>query len=120
LPQIRLPLLSSDDNSPGQWRSSSALQGSKTCLRSVLSDKNHALLDLIIERQPQSLAELERLSGRAKSNLSRTLRSMERFGLVDLVKGEGGALQPRVPYDEIQPDLHMGRLRGPAASPVHR
>ena len=51
-------------------------------LARVLSDKNRALLDLIFERQPKSLAELEGLSGRAKSNLSRTLKSMERFGLV--------------------------------------
>jgi len=51
-------------------------------LARVLSDRNRLLLDLIIEQQPNSLAELEALSGRAKSNLSRTLKSMERFGLV--------------------------------------
>jgi predicted transcriptional regulator len=78
-------------------------------LARVLSDKNRLLLDLIIEQQPKSLAELEALSGRAKSNLSRTLKNMERFGLVELVKGEGGTLQPRVPYNEIQLDLPMGR-----------
>ena len=77
-------------------------------LARVLSDKNRLLLDLIIEQQPQSLAELEALSGRAKSNLSRTLKNMERFGLVELVKGEGGTLQPRVPYNEIQLDLPVG------------
>ena len=42
-------------------------------LARVLSDKNRVLLDLIIAQQPKSLAELEALSGRAKSNLSRTL-----------------------------------------------
>ena len=78
-------------------------------LARVLSDKNRLLLDLIIEQQPQSLAELEALSGRAKSNLSRTLKSMERFGLVELLKGEGGTLRPRVPYGEIRLDLPMGR-----------
>jgi predicted transcriptional regulator len=80
-------------------------------LARVLSDKNRALLDLIIERRPRSLAELESLSGRAKSNLSRTLKSMARFGLVELHEGEGGVLQPRVPYDEIQLDLPVGRSR---------
>jgi predicted transcriptional regulator len=80
-------------------------------LARVLSDKNRALIDLIIERRPQSLAELQQLSGRARSNLSRTLRSMERFGLVELVEGEGRTLQPRVSYDEIQLDLPMGRRR---------
>ena len=88
-------------------------------LARVLSDKNRALLDLIIEQQPKSLAELESLSGRAKSNLSRTLRNMERFGLVELVKGEGGTLRPRVPYREIQLDLPVGHyVRGSVARPV--
>ena len=85
-------------------------------LARVLSDKNRALIDLIIERRPQSLAELEQLSGRARSNLSRTLKNMARFGLVELVEGEGRALQPRVPYDEIQLDLPMGRKRRMAVS----
>ena len=77
-------------------------------LARVLSDKNRLLLDLIIEQRPRSLAELEALSGRAKSNLSRTLKSMERFGLVELVKGKGGTLQPRVPYTEIRLELPIG------------
>jgi predicted transcriptional regulator len=88
-------------------------------LARVLSDKNRLLLDLIIEQQPKSLAELESLSGRAKSNLSRTLKSMERFGLVELVKGEGGTLQPRVPYEEIQLDLPIGHHhRWPLSAPM--
>jgi predicted transcriptional regulator len=77
-------------------------------LARILSDKNRALLDLIIEQQPHSLAELETLSGRAKSNLSRTLKSMERFGLVVLTKGEGGMVMPRVPYEKINLDLQVG------------
>jgi predicted transcriptional regulator len=30
---------------------------------------------------------------------------MERFGLVELLKGEGSAVCPRVPYEEIRLDL---------------
>jgi predicted transcriptional regulator len=67
----------------------------------VLSDRNRALLSLIAETQPDSLAELSELSGRAKSNLSRTLKTMERYGLVQLRKGQGGAIVPRVPYSGI-------------------
>jgi predicted transcriptional regulator len=86
-------------------------------LARVLSDKNRLLLDLIIEQQPKSLAELEVISGRAKSNLSRTLKNMERFGLVELLKGEGGTLRPRVPYEEIQLELPIGpHYRALAAS----
>jgi predicted transcriptional regulator len=77
-------------------------------LARVLSDKNRALLDLIIEQQPSSLAELESLSGRAKSNLSRTLKNMARFGLVELTKGEGGTVMPSVPYGKINLDLQLG------------
>jgi hypothetical protein len=40
----------------------------------VLSDRNRELLDLMIERKLASIAELAELSGRAKSNLSRTLK----------------------------------------------
>ena len=78
-------------------------------LARILSDKNRLLLDLIIAQQPNSLAELEAMSGRAKSNLSRTLKSMERFGLVELLKGEGGTVRPRVPYEEIRLGLPVGR-----------
>lgn len=77
-------------------------------LAGVLSDKNRALLNLIIAQQPNSLAELESLSGRAKSNLSRTLKSMARFGLVVLTKGEGGTVMPRVPYGKINLGIQIG------------
>lgn len=53
-------------------------------LAEVLSDDNRALLKLIRKHRPESLAQLADLSGRAPSNLSRTLRTMERYGLVEL------------------------------------
>lgn len=74
----------------------------------VLSDRNRALLDLIASAEPRSLAELAALSGRATSNLSRTLRTMERYGLVRLDKGAGGKLVPKVPYTEITLDVPIG------------
>jgi predicted transcriptional regulator len=67
----------------------------------VLSDRNRSLLVLIAENQPDSLTELSELSGRAKSNLSRTLKTMERYGLVQLRKGHGGTIIPRVSYSGI-------------------
>ena len=53
-------------------------------LAEVLSDDNRALLRLIREHRPESLAQLAEMSGRAPSNLSRTLKTMERYGLVEL------------------------------------
>ncbi len=61
----------------------------------VLSTENQDLLKIILEHKPQSLAELEVLSSRKKSNLSRTLKTLERYGIVELPKQEG-RLVPRV------------------------
>ena len=73
----------------------------------VLSDRNRALLALIAEVKPGSLAELAARSGRAKSNLSRTLRTMANFGLVRLDKGAGGRIVPRVNYSDIVLDVRI-------------
>jgi predicted transcriptional regulator len=54
----------------------------------ILSASNRALLHLIVERAPESLQELAEIAGRAKSNLSRTLRTMEHYGLVRLDRDE--------------------------------
>lgn len=67
----------------------------------VLSDKNRALLDVIAESEPESLAELAEKTGRKKSNLSRTLKTMEQYGLVKLHKAEKGRVVPSVPYRAI-------------------
>ena len=52
----------------------------------VLSDQNRALLNMIVEMQPETLTELADAAGRQMSNLSRTLRTMEHYGFVELVK----------------------------------
>ncbi len=67
----------------------------------VLSGKNRLLLDLIAKKHPHSLAELEELSGRKKSNLSRTLKTMERYDLVSLKKAEKGRIVPEVKHGAI-------------------
>lgn len=53
-------------------------------LAGVLSDENRALLRLMQQKQPRTVLELAELSGRAASNLSRTLRKLEGYGLVKL------------------------------------
>jgi len=57
-------------------------------LAQVLSSENQELLRIIDEKKPKSLKELEAVSGRKRSNLSRTLKTMSRYGIVDLVKQE--------------------------------
>ncbi len=61
----------------------------------ILSNENQALLKTILDNKPQSLKELEELTGRAKSNLSRTLKTLERYGIVELNK-HNNALVPKV------------------------
>lgn len=61
----------------------------------VLSSDNQNLLKVIIEHKPRSLAELEKISNRKKSNLSRTLKTLEKYGIVELPKKEG-KLVPKV------------------------
>jgi predicted transcriptional regulator len=67
----------------------------------VLTSKNQALLSEIASSHPQSLAELANRTGRKKSNLSRILRMMERYGFVRLTRGPRGSVIPEVSYDEI-------------------
>jgi predicted transcriptional regulator len=73
----------------------------------VLSERNRELLRLIAETKPQSLNELAKATGRAKSNLSRTLKTMERYGLVRFEKGRGRTLVPRTPYTDVVLDLSL-------------
>ena len=52
----------------------------------VLSSENQELLRIIREQKPESLKQLEVASGRKLSNLSRTLKTMSHYGIVELVK----------------------------------
>src|SRR5216684_502222 len=73
----------------------------------VLSAGNRELLRIIAEKAPGSLDELVELTGRKKSNLSRTLRTMEGYGLVELVRGERGRIAPKVTHDRVELELAL-------------
>ena len=75
----------------------------------VLSNKNRALLELIAATQPQSLHDLAERTGRAPGNLSRTLKTMERYGFVRLHRGARGRIRPEVPYKAISLTLSVRR-----------
>jgi predicted transcriptional regulator len=55
-------------------------------LAEVLSDENRALLRVIEQAQPDSISVLAELTGRKQSNLSRTLKTMSSYGLVEMHK----------------------------------
>lgn len=52
----------------------------------ILSTKNIDLLKLIDKQKPVSIQELANVSGRKVSNLSRTLKTFQKHGIVDLIE----------------------------------
>jgi len=77
----------------------------------ILSSENQNLLKLIIDHKPNSLTELERISHRKKSNLSRTLKTLERYGVVELPKKEGRLVPKVIATDfNVEFGLHYSQL----------
>jgi len=68
----------------------------------ILSAKNMLLLEMIRNSKPDSLAELASLSGRKSSNLSRTLKEMEKIGVIEFEKLSKIKKAPRVVYDRFE------------------
>mgnify|MGYP006292996305 CR=1 FL=1 len=72
----------------------------------ILSSENRELLRVIKERKPSSLKELEIVTGRKRSNLSRTLNTMSRYGIVELVK-QNRAVKPIVKATEFKVEFGL-------------
>jgi predicted transcriptional regulator len=70
-------------------------------LAEVLSDDNQALLRIIQEKKPATIAELADLTGRRASNLSRTLHTLANYGLVELNQ-HGRRVEPTVKSTDFQ------------------
>jgi predicted transcriptional regulator len=75
----------------------------------VLSAGNRDLLRTIAENAPGSLDELAQLSGRKKPNLSRTLKTMARYGLVRLERGPRGRIVAKILHDRVELELPLVR-----------
>jgi len=67
---------------------------------SVLSEENQKLLSLISKMKPSTVTELSNMSGRAVSNLSRTIKTLEKYGLIK-TEQVGAGLRPTVLYDRF-------------------
>jgi predicted transcriptional regulator len=74
----------------------------------VLSNENQQLLRTIIDQKPQSIKELESITGRKSSNLSRTLKTMERYGIVELSKYKKAVI-PKVNITNFRVEFGLGR-----------
>jgi len=70
-------------------------------LAEVLSDDNRALLKIIQNRKPTSIADLAELTGRKPSNLSRTLKTMANYGFVEMHR-EAKQVRPIAKATEFQ------------------
>jgi predicted transcriptional regulator len=68
----------------------------------ILSKRNVALLQIIAEHQPVGYKALAALSGRKIPSLSRTLRTMERYGLVRLDEGPERKIIPHAVYSDVE------------------
>jgi predicted transcriptional regulator len=62
-------------------------------LAEVLSDENRALLRVIKKTNPQSITSLAETTGRKPGNLSRTLKTMSNYGIVEM-KRERNHVRP--------------------------
>ncbi len=60
----------------------------------TLSDRNLELLRIIAEQKPESIAALSERTGRAPSNLSRTLNRLASYGFVKLERRAGNVVRP--------------------------
>jgi len=77
----------------------------------VLSNENQELLKIIIDRKPNSLKELEEMTGRKSSNLSRTLNLMASFGIVALEKDKKN-VRPIVKASSFKVEFGLKRAFG--------
>jgi len=75
----------------------------------ILSNENRQLLRTIIDKKPVSLAELETITGRKKSNLSRTLKTLEKFGIVELHK-EKNRVIPEVKATDFRVEFGLNGI----------
>lgn len=78
----------------------------------VLSSENQQLLKIIKEKNPTSLKELEIATGRKRSNLSRTLHTMSRYGIIDLVK-HNRTVQPIVKATDFKIEFGLDASSAP-------
>ena len=72
----------------------------------VLSAPNREMLRLIAQEKPDSLDALAALTGRQKSNLSRTLKAMIGYGLIRMER-DGRKLAPKLIHDRVVLELAL-------------
>ena len=72
----------------------------------ILSAENQELMRVIINNKPRSITELEKITNRKKSNLSRTLKTLEKYGIVELRKIKGKII-PKVKATDFRVEFGL-------------
>jgi predicted transcriptional regulator len=71
----------------------------------LLTGRNHELIRLIEAGKFESMAELAAQSGRAESNLNRTIKKLSKLGLVTLKRQRGRLLKPELAVRSLRIEL---------------
>lgn len=102
-PLIRMRLLAiaqgkykPQENEPKVWYTSI------NAISQILRPENIELLRLMDSERPESVTELSELTGRAKSNLSNTLKALSEKGFVRLEQGNGKAIKPVALFTDFE------------------
>ncbi len=80
-------------------------------LARVFSKANIMLIEVLREKNLDSITDLAREVGKEKTNVLRSLRILEEFEIVEFKEGEGGKKAPRLKYDDFQTLLYPRRAR---------
>lgn len=83
----------------------------------VLSSYHRALLRVIHQERPESIQALAGSTGRTPRSLSRTLCSLERYGLVRLHRGPRGLVRPEAPFNDVLVTLSLQQGITQSAAP---
>ena len=83
-------------NEPKVWYTSI------NAISQILRPENIELLRLIDSERPDSLTQLAELTGRAKSNLSNTLKTLSEKGFVRMEQGKGKSLKPVALFTDFE------------------
>lgn len=98
---------SQEDNGAVQFGKLPVPVDSLDKLTRLLSGRNLWLLNLIRKSEPQSVAELARMSGRPKASLTLTLRRLESFGIIEFREVSGRRKVPQVICDKLMLEVSL-------------
>ncbi|KAB2912776.1 MAG: transcriptional regulator [Hyphomicrobiaceae bacterium] len=70
-------------------------------LARVFSRQNMMLIEILRQKDLESVTELANAVGRQKTNVLRSLKVLEEFEIIEFEEGEGGRRAPRLKYDDF-------------------